>query len=61
MTEAQEAQLIAACDAVNDDAEINQLMADWECTTGDGIEELQREEAACGRTIASVFGPPPRF
>jgi hypothetical protein len=61
MTEDQEAQLIAACDAVNDDAEINQLMEDWECTMTDGIGELEREEAACGRTIASVFGEPPKI
>ena len=53
--------LIAACEAANNDPETIQLMKDWECTTGDGIEELEREEAACGRTIASVFGPPPKF
>jgi hypothetical protein len=61
MDERARAMLIAACEAANNDPETIQLMKDWECTTGDGIEELEREEAACGRTIASVFGPPPKF
>jgi hypothetical protein len=53
--------LIAACEAANNDPETIQMMKDFECTMADGIDELEREEAARGRTIASVFGPPPKF
>ncbi len=54
-------ELIAVCLAVDDDEEIQQIMKDFECCSADGIDELEREEAACGVSITDTFGPPPEF